>query len=169
MGARKARRCLVTVAVAAVALSAAATAPAADHGAGARFHVVTNLHTSLASDPTCFGLAVTAAGGVSGTHIGNGDWVSGECLDSFSRPGIILVHGHGVITAADGDQLFVDYDVTTPVPDATGAIHASGTYTIVGGTGRFAGSTGSGTTVADGNVFAFTATDTLDGTIHLGH
>jgi hypothetical protein len=150
----------------AVAAIAAPAATAADHGTGARFHAETSLQTSLGFDPTCPGLAVAATGTVMGTELGAGGWSSQECLDFLSRPGTILVHGAAVLTAADASRLFLVYDVSTPF-DPSGAIHATGTYTITGGTGRFAGATGSGTTIANASAVTFTANDVLDGTIRL--
>jgi hypothetical protein len=150
-------------------IAAAFAAPsvlAADHGAGARFHATTSLQTSLGFDPTCAGLAIAANGGVIGTELGAGAWSGHECLDFVQRPGTILVHGSATVTAADGSRLFLTYDVVTPF-DPTGAIHATGTYAISGGTGRFAGATGSGTTNAEASAVTFTASDVLDGTIRL--
>jgi hypothetical protein len=47
-------------------------------------------------------------------------------------------HGSWTLTAANGDQLFLTF-TAVPSSDST---HGIGTFTIVGGTGRFAGATG---------------------------
>ena len=46
-------------------------------------------------------------------------------------------------TAADGDQLFVAFSGSGTPPDANLVVSVSGTETVTGGTGRFAGATGS--------------------------
>ena len=53
------------------------------------------------------------------------------------------------ITAANGDQLYVQV-VEDACPVAPNAFHCVGTYSITGGTGRFANATGNG--VFDGLV-----------------
>src|SRR5688572_19379907 len=47
------------------------------------------------------------------------------------------------LTAANGDTVIVDMTVTTEFPSATHVTFA-GPYVVIGGTGRFAGATGSG-------------------------
>ena len=46
-------------------------------------------------------------------------------------------------TAANGDQLFVAFSGAGTLPDANLVVTVSGTETVTGGTGRFAGATGS--------------------------
>lgn len=87
-------------------------------------------------------------------------------LAAFTADGF-AINGTLTLTAANGDEPFVQYHATTPYPDATGAIHPVGTFTIVGGTGRFAGATGGGTLAAVANVKYPATTATLDGTIDL--
>ena len=53
------------------------------------------------------------------------------------------------LTAADGSQLFVRV-VEDACQEGPGAYHCIGTYTVTGGTGRFAGASGTGT--FDGHV-----------------
>jgi hypothetical protein len=77
-----------------------------------------------------------------------------------------------VLTAANGDQVWVSYVATltdTASPPQGTDYDESGNYTITGGTGRFAGASGSGTIVgactsAFGNPVA-TCSDTWTGTI----
>lgn len=47
------------------------------------------------------------------------------------------------LTAADGSQLFL-HVVENACQEGPGAYHCIGTYTVTGGTGRFAGATGTG-------------------------
>lgn len=62
-------------------------------------------------------------------------------LNYFSPPenGSVVVDGDAIMTADNGDQVFVSFDGTV-IDLATGA--GTGTYVVTGGTGRFAGATG---------------------------
>ena len=67
------------------------------------------------------------------------NWATGE--------GWLTENGSLTMTAANGDLLFLSYDgqfVATPLPVPTTAT-GEGNWVITGGTGRFAGATGSGT------------------------
>jgi len=83
-------------------------------------------------------------------------------FDYFTPPenGIQVVNGHGIFTAADGDQVFVSFDGTA-VDLATGT--GTGTYVVTGGTGRFENATGSAglSTSLAGSGFSVTADGTL--------
>lgn len=147
-------------------LVAAAPATAADQGAGAAFQIQASYNAVPTPDAACGGLRVVASGSAIGTDIGTGAWNDTECA-AFSADGIVI-DGNLVLTAADGAQLFVTYHAVTAFPDATGAIHPAGTFTITGGTGRFASATGGGTLAADANVAGPATTATLAGTIVLG-
>jgi hypothetical protein len=162
------RRTTIAVAVAALlAGSVAAGSFAADHGSGARFHVTATFHAQAVGFETC-GLRVIASGTTLGTQVGAGLWAQSECVDPFSQAPNVHVVGVGTITAANGDILTVDYDATTAPPDpTTGMIHPRGTYTIAGGTGRFAGASGTGSLAVDG-VANDGETAVFDGTIVLG-
>jgi hypothetical protein len=85
-----------------------------------------------------------------------------------------LITGAGTatftLTGANGDTLVLEDTFETTPPDAGGAFTFGGTYEVVGGTGRFAGATGSGTVTgsaqftgpaADAGVAEFT----FDGTV----
>ena len=148
-----------------LALAAAAPAAAADHGAGAAFKVRAAYDAVATPDAACGGLRVVASGSAQGTELGNGAWNDTECA-AFTADGI-SIDGSLTLTAANGDRLFVSYHALSPFPDAAGAIHPAGTFTITGGTGRFATATGGGTLAADANVASPATTATLDGTIDL--
>ena len=77
---------------------------------------------------------------VAGTasHAGN---FSAVANNHFSRGGTRLV-GFMVITAQNGDELWIEYEQTLEITTAAGTW--TGTYTITGGTGRFAEASGQG-------------------------
>lgn len=69
-------------------------------------------------------------------------------------------------TAANGDQLFTTASVTGAlVPDQSGLIHFGGTETVTGGTGRFAGASGSFSLVGNVSVAALTGEIELSGSL----
>jgi hypothetical protein len=157
------KRFATAAAAATAALAAAVPALAADHGTGAAFKVRAAYDAIATPDAACGGLRVAASGSAQGTELGNGSWNDKECA-AFTADGIDIT-GDLTLTAANGDELFVEYHATTPFPDATGAIHPQGTFSIVGGTGRFETATGGGVLSADANVANPATTATLDGTI----
>jgi hypothetical protein len=155
----------LVIAAAVVGLAAAGPAAAADQGAGAAFKVRAAYDAVATPDAACGGLRVVAVGTATGTELGNGSWNDTECA-AFTADGIRIT-GALTLTAANGDRLFVSYSALTAFPDATGAIHPAGTFTVTGGTGRFAQATGGGVLAADANVAAPATTATIDGTIEL--
>jgi len=82
-----------------------------------------------------------------------------------SCEGGFAVHGVETLTAADGEQLIWTVDDEACPTATTGIYQISGAFTIVGGTGRFAGATGGGTIDCLGNfgnrTFDFTVTGTV--------
>jgi hypothetical protein len=139
---------------------------AADHGAGARFYVEANFTATFAPVGPCT-IDVTASGTALGTHVGTATWSDAETLDPCSGP-LVHVVGNGVLTAANGDQLLIHYDMMTPPPDANRQVHPRGTFTITDGTGRFAGASGEGHIAVDGTAGG-AETGVFDGTIVLGN
>ena len=91
-----------------------------------------------------------------GTHIGKSTFVSFVYFVNFP-----LITGTVTTSAANGDQIFSTFSGTVPDPDANGIVWITNEDIITGGTGRFAGATGS--FIAHGNANA--ATLTFDGTI----
>jgi hypothetical protein len=73
-----------------------------------------------------------------GTHLGRYAYASQECADL----GGATFAGAFTITAANGDTLVGTYAGTFTV-DGGGTIHYEQTNTVTGGTGRFAGASGS--------------------------
>lgn len=149
----------------ATALALTVAAPAAAAGQGAAFKVHATYDAVAKPDEACGGLRVAASGSATGTELGSGVWNDHECA-IFTAAGI-AIEGELTLTAANGDELFVTYDATTAFPDATGAIHPAGLFTITGGTGRFAHAAGGGKLSVDANVASPATTATLDGTIDL--
>ena len=75
------------------------------------------------------------------------------------------VAGTAVFTAANGDQLFTAVSGTATFPDANGIVTFNGTDTVTGGTGRFAGASGSLTRTARVSVRVLSGTYEFDGTL----
>jgi hypothetical protein len=109
---------------------------------------------------------------------GNPSAVTNDGSGQLSHLGSYTFHFHGTMSAAtgtlvaaNGDQLFVTATGgSTTITDGT--IHSTASNTIVGGTGRFAGATGTYTFTSDSVITAFTGsslttsdTDTIEGHI----
>ena len=155
---------LAAAALVVASLVAAGGASAADHGAGARFHIGVTLHLSFTGN-TCAGFpgfVVSGVGSAQGTDIGRAPWVGTECVAALDT-------GQTVVTAPDGSQLRLSWvsEVLSYDP-VSGLVHAVGDFTIDGGTGRFADSTGGGTIDANANILTLTTLLDLDGTIQHG-
>jgi hypothetical protein len=75
------------------------------------------------------------------THLGRFAWYSEFTITQNLATGVGTATGHAVLTAANGDQLYATFTGTGVV--AGGVATVVETYTITGGTGRFAGATGS--------------------------
>lgn len=95
-----------------------------------------------------------------GTHIGRSSYVCNARLDATGYNDIL------VLTAADGSEIHAVGNGPGPVIDFTTLDYII-TYqsSITGGTGRFAGATGSLTIVGHGNLNSPAGTATLTGTI----
>jgi hypothetical protein len=107
---------------------------------------------TIAPDPRCPAplLLESEAGGGTATHVGNYTIVNSHCLNPSTGA---LTGGTFVKTAANGDQLFGTYLGTANViqpPTPIAIFGLSGIITFTGGTGRFAGATG--TTSMQGTV-----------------
>ena len=110
-------------------------------------------------------LLTTLEGGGTATHVGKYTIVNSHCVDPATG---VLTDGSFTKTAANGDQLFGTYVGTSTViqaPAPVGIFGVTGTITYTGGTGRFAGITGTasmeGTLQADFSQQPITATSTL--------
>jgi hypothetical protein len=94
------------------------------------------------------------------THLGRFTWTGSIVADisPFFMPGTGNVYATGTSTwtAANGDQIFTSEAAELIAPAFTDEIEQ---HTVLGGTGRFAGETGSFTVTRSGDV------GTIDGTI----
>ena len=116
-------------------------------------------------DFTGFPTAVTssAIGTGNATHLGQFT-VTWKVVIDFTLPGGAAI-GSGVYTAANGDSLFVDlvgHGVPTENPDVISIVDVQ---TITGGTGRFAGATGSFIRESLSNLATGATSGPFDGTI----
>lgn len=105
----------------------------------------------IAPSAACQGLSNTTTGTGEATHLGKSLWSGTACL-GFGPQGIVVTNGKLTLTAANGDQLFSTFAASGALPAGDGSFHLDGTFTVVGGTGRFAGATGGGTFTDDGGL-----------------
>ena len=153
--------CVVTAVLAALMLSGSAMAagtpvPFKGRSSGAV--------TTVGIDPVA-GLVYThAAGQGQATHLGHFTQTGDTTVDLVTGN----ARGTWTLTAANGDRLFLE--MTAYGIDPT---HGVGTFTVVGGTGRFQGATGSYEQiivfVSEPGATNTTFTDVLTGTISFGH
>lgn len=74
------------------------------------------------------------------------------------------ISGSGVTTAANGDKLFLSFTGSGTI-DATGNTQGQTTWTITGGTGRFADASGTGSGPFTGSIVTSTLSGSFKGTI----
>jgi hypothetical protein len=166
-------------AVALAGLYTAAGTPAMDKDRPQPLHIDGRFHTLLvpptADCPLPF-LLVNGSGEARGSVIGRATATATECSDPVIQPGTFVVHGKGVFTTHNGDQLFLEYFETSNAPDFSvpnPVLFDSGHFVVQGGTGRFEGATGGGhieavVTISFANgVFSADVVAEYDGTITL--
>lgn len=108
-------------------------------------------------------LIIEATGTGEGTPIGKSSFVGHAQVDASNN-----FTDKGIITAANGDQIFETAKGPGPVVDTTnGDFLIISQNIITGGTGKYAGATGSYITIARGNVNSPNGIDSLKGTITL--
>ena len=113
----------------AVTSSAQQTVPLKGHWTG----------VTLSADLTNFPVvSIVSAGGGQLSHFGNFTMVSPHTTNVFTGETL----GEQILTAANGDTL-VAYCAGFPLPQPDGTVAGTLDCTITGGTGRFAGATGS--------------------------
>ena len=83
-------------------------------------------------------------------------------ISAIGTTGCLTLSGPGTMVAFNGDQLNFTM-AGSPCPTADGHIPGTFEYTVTGGTGRFAGATGSGT--MDGDFFNGVITEIYTGTL----
>ena len=87
----------------------------------------------------------------SGVETAEGAAFAGQCSHLGASTGVLTLEffepgvfaGTGILTAADGDEVHFDWVLLFPVTGPETDIPFTGTFTVVGGTGRFAAATGS--------------------------
>jgi hypothetical protein len=108
--------------------------------------------------PEEIGMSLTKAGNA--THLGRFAAVASQCLDPATGT---IAKGEAIFTAANGNQVFARHSgqVTGSPPVLAFEIH----YTITGGTGRFAGASGSINAIGDFDVRTGGGSASLEGVI----
>ncbi|MEJ7738000.1 MAG: hypothetical protein WKF97_11275 [Chitinophagaceae bacterium] len=106
-------------------------------------------------------IRVTGTG--SGTPFGKATYESDVTVDVTASPEI--TSGTDTITAENGDQIFSTISGYIPGPDANGNFQVFNTHTITGGSGKYAGATGTYKVTSKGTSKSPTVTATLDGSI----
>jgi ABC-type glycerol-3-phosphate transport system permease component len=95
-----------------------------------------------------------------GTHIGKSTFVATVNGDNFP-----LLTGTQTLTAANGDKIISSISGSVVGPDENGTLLITNNNIITGGTGRFAGATGSFIAHGIANINVPTGTVTFEGTI----
>ena len=122
-------------------------------------------------EPACNGVRVTGSGPAVIRVYGwqpesfKGTYSERDCGDVVAKPGAItlregrmqVVTKHGVIRAA--------YEGQSGLPDSGLDLHFKGTFTVTGGTGRFAGTRGEGIFIADSNMLSGDTKTIFQGTL----
>lgn len=107
------------------------------------FKAVFTFATSVPGDPSpCAQLRINVTGGGTATHLGRFTTVQYQCT-TFADP-LSFTGGQYTFTAANGDTIFGTYTGRFVPIGTTGFFSIDATFTIDGGTGRFAGATGGG-------------------------
>jgi hypothetical protein len=102
---------------------------------------------TITPDARCLAprLLVSLEGGGTATHVGKYTIVNSHCVDPSTGA---LTNGTFIKTAANGDKIFGTYTGSTSIiqpPAPIGIFSVAGTLSFTGGTGRFAGATGTAT------------------------
>jgi hypothetical protein len=115
--------------------------------------------TFVEEQAPCGGYRITGTADAAGTHIGDrATFATNECAQPNFQTGVNQVDGQAVVTATDGDQIFIHYHGQSPAPlpkeyGGDGSFHDDLSFDITGGTGRFADASGGGRLTADGNIY----------------
>jgi hypothetical protein len=104
------------------------------------------------------------------TGTGQGTGIGKASIEVFAEGDITLpfpalVTSTAIFTAANGDKIFDTGFGYVQEPSSNGDLHLIGKSTITGGTGRFAGATGSLEADVTGNIFKPEGAVTFTGTI----
>jgi hypothetical protein len=104
------------------------------------------------------------------TGTGEGSFIGRSSVDiiasgDITLPFPALVTSTATYSAANGDKIFTTGNGYVEEPGADGSLRLTGDATVTGGTGRFAGATGTWEIIATGNMFLPQGTLTIKGTI----
>lgn len=97
--------------------------------------------TPLVGDPD-FDVHVEIDGGGTATHLGQFTFSAPHDVDRRPPPNPSLAVGQYLLAAANGDEVYAEFTGQSTLI-APGVLYIEETATITGGTGRFAGATGS--------------------------
>ncbi len=116
-----------------------------------------------AACPATFLQGTTVATG-NATHMGSVTMLSTDCVVQADGQ-IMFTDGQLLLTAANGDQVNATYSGML-LPGAEAPVYSlTGSYTVVGGTGRFEGATGSGSLQGSSNIVTGQGSYTATGVI----
>jgi hypothetical protein len=108
---------------------------------------------------------ITVIGEGKATHLGKATAVTTNQLVNLNNGESTATYTY---TAANGDTVVLEMDFQSTVDPISGAVTFEGTYEVTGGTGRFAGATGSGMLIGaavfagpNNGVGSFTVTGTI--------
>jgi hypothetical protein len=99
-------------------------------------------NANFSGDPTAPGASVTLRdeATVRFSHLGAGRLDAVSCIDPLSP----FSSGQGILHAANGDQLWIEFEnLALPSAADPTLIEVTGTQRVTGGTGRFTGASGS--------------------------
>jgi len=123
--------------------------------------------------PRLYELENEAVGTISRFGRVSARWVVHDVEFDAKRGQIVVgrIASNGIITAANGDQIFGEYRFRNPVITlgADGSLSAEADLRITGGTGRFANATGHAASLIRANVFTSKSTITIEGQAANGH
>jgi hypothetical protein len=159
----KKRLALLVLAVASLVLGAPTLATSAP-GKHVPFKAVFTFTTSVPAHASpCAEIRIDVAGHGVATLLGRFTTVQYQCTTSADP--LSFTGGKYTFTGAHGETIFGSYAGRFVPIGATGRFSIDATFTIDGGTGRFAGATGGGD--VDGEATQASGTVILDGTISL--
>ncbi len=129
---------------------------------GVPFKAGFNNTSQVLAPPPMVQIQITGEG--SGSHIGKATLAANVTVN-LTTPPPFSINGTAVITAANGDQIFVSVTGSRTAADATGAYTGTTSNTVTGGTGRFENASGSFEGKITANVTSPNSTVTYQGYI----
>jgi len=106
----------------------------------------------------------TSTGTGNATHLGRFNWEL-DVQINITDPALTTATGTGTLIAANGDILLTEFTASAINMDEPNVIFITEVHTIIGGTGRFAGATGTFTREALSNLALGFSTGSFDGSI----